>query len=89
MLLSSGITSPKFASATFNATQNNNNNFNYGQKTLRAKVLEFFEQHAPAKTATVDILIEKFKEKSVLPVVDLLSCVQKEIQHRGYKRIRK
>ena len=53
MLLSSGITSPKFASATFNATQNNNNNFGYGQKTLRAKLLEFFEQHAPAKTATV------------------------------------
>ena len=31
--------------------------------------------------------IEKFKEKSVLPVVDLLYCVQKEIKRRGYKKI--
>ena len=31
--------------------------------------------------------IEKFKEKSVLPVVDLLYCVQKEVINKGYKRI--
>ena len=31
--------------------------------------------------------IEKFKEKSVLPVVDLLYCVQKEVISKGYKRI--
>ena len=74
MLLSSGITSPKFASATFNATQNNNNNFNYGQKTLRAKVLEFFEQHAPAKTATVDILIEKFKDEDASALISKLEA---------------
>ena len=31
--------------------------------------------------------IEKFKEKSVLPVVDLLYCVQKEVISKGYKKI--
>ena len=31
--------------------------------------------------------IEKFKEKSVLPVVDLLYCVQKEVISKCYKRI--
>ena len=31
--------------------------------------------------------IDKFKEKSVLPVVDLLYCVQKEIKNKGYSRI--
>ena len=31
--------------------------------------------------------IQKFKEKSVLPVVDLLSCVQKEVKRKGYNKI--
>ena len=31
--------------------------------------------------------IENFKEKSVLPVVDMLSCVEKEVRDRGYKKI--
>ena len=31
--------------------------------------------------------IENFKEKSVLPVVDMLSCVEKEVRNRGYKKI--
>lgn len=31
--------------------------------------------------------IEKFKEKSVLPVVNLLSCVQKEVKKKGYNKI--
>ena len=48
-----------------------NNNFD-GQKTLRAKLLEFFEQHAPAKTATVDILIEKFKDEDASAVISKL-----------------
>ena len=31
--------------------------------------------------------IENFKEKSVLPVVDMLSCVEIEVRNRGYKKI--
>ena len=31
--------------------------------------------------------IENFKEKSVLPVVDMLSCVEKDVRDRGYKKI--
>ena len=31
--------------------------------------------------------IEKFSEKSVLPVIDLLSCVRVEIENKGYKKI--
>ena len=31
--------------------------------------------------------VDKFEDKSVLPVVDLLSCVQKEIKNHGYSRI--
>jgi aspartate racemase len=31
--------------------------------------------------------IENFQEKSVLPVVDMLSCVEKEVRNRGYKKI--
>ena len=30
--------------------------------------------------------IEKFREKSVLPVVDLLSCVQAEVENKGYEK---
>ena len=31
--------------------------------------------------------IDKFSEKSVLPVVDLLSCVQAEVENKGYEKI--
>ena len=31
--------------------------------------------------------IENFKEKSVLPVVDMLACVEKDVRDRGYKKI--
>ena len=31
--------------------------------------------------------IEKFREKSLLPVVDLLSCVQVEVENKNYKKI--
>ena len=31
--------------------------------------------------------IDKFSEKSVLPVVDLLSCVKAEVENKGYKKI--
>ena len=31
--------------------------------------------------------IEKFVAKSVLPIVDLLSCVQAEVENKGYKKI--
>ena len=31
--------------------------------------------------------IEKFVEKSVLPIVDLLSCVRAEVENKGYEKI--
>ena len=31
--------------------------------------------------------IKKFSERSVLPVVDLLSCVRMEVENKGYKEI--
>ena len=31
--------------------------------------------------------IKKFSEKSVLPAVDLLSCVQAEVENKGYEKI--
>ena len=31
--------------------------------------------------------IDNFREKSVLPVVDMLSCVEIEVRNRGYKKI--
>ena len=31
--------------------------------------------------------IEKFFEKSVLPIVDLLSCVRAEVENKGYEKI--
>jgi Ran GTPase-activating protein 1 len=67
MFLSSGIGSPTFASPTFIATQNNKPG-----KTLRAKLLSFFKQNAPSKAATVDILIEKFKDKDASDLVSQL-----------------
>ena len=49
-------------------------------------------KHAGAECVAITSIaghfcIEKFVEKSVLPIVDLLSCVRAEVENKGYERI--